>query len=94
MFREIRVGLLLGLSSGAIAGSIGVGWLGLYRVPGVVAAGIAIAATLGAVFGFLVPRLVHFWKLDPMIASGPVALALTDIAALACYFGLSAAVLA
>jgi Mg/Co/Ni transporter MgtE len=40
-----------------------------------------------------VPRLVRRWKLNPTIASGPVTLALADLAALAFYFGLSSLVL-
>jgi Mg/Co/Ni transporter MgtE len=49
-----------------------------------------IAGSIGAALGCFVPRLVHRWKLDPKIASGPAVLALTDIAALSCYVGLSA----
>jgi magnesium transporter len=88
--REIRVGLLLGLVSGAIVGLFGLAWLGSAPVAAVVAGSILLAAAIGAALGRLVPRLVHRLKLDPKIASGPAALALTDIAALTCYFGLSA----
>jgi len=89
VLRELRVGLLLGLSSGAIMALIGFAWLHDVRVAGAVAAGIACAGITGAAFGFLIPRLLHRWKLDPRIASGPVTLALTDLAALAAYFGIS-----
>ncbi len=91
--RELRIGVLLGLTSGAIVGLVGLAWMGAFRVAAVVAAGIVLAGAIGAVFGFFVPRLVRRWNLNPTIASGPVTLALTDLAALACYFGLSSAVL-
>ena len=88
--REIRIGVLLGLISGAIVGAFGVLWLGPTAVAAVVAATLLIAAAIGAGFGYFIPRLVHRLKLDPKIASGPAVLALTDVAALSCYFGLSA----
>jgi magnesium transporter len=89
VLRELRVGLLLGLSSGAIMALIGFAWLHNVRVAGAVAAGITCAGIIGAAFGFLIPRLLHRWELDPRIASGPLTLALTDLAALATYFGIS-----
>jgi magnesium transporter len=91
--REMRVGLLLGLVSGAIVGLAGSAWLGLPALAAVVSASILIAAAIGSALGNFIPRLVHRLKLNPKIASGPAVLALTDVAALACYFGLSALVL-
>lgn len=93
MFREIRVGLLLGAAAGFVVGLIGMAWLHLLAVAGVVAGGIMAAGAIGAGLGFFIPRLVRRWKLNPMVASGPVTLAITDIGTLACYFGLAAAVL-
>jgi magnesium transporter len=87
---EIRIGVLLGLISGVIVGVFSILWLGLFTVAGVVAATLLIAAAIGAGFGYFIPRLVHSLKLDPKIASGPAVLALTDVAALTCYLGLSA----
>ncbi len=91
--RELRIGILLGLTSGVIVGLIALVWMGAANIAAVIAAGIVLAGAFGASFGFLVPRLIRRWKLDPAIASGPVALALTDLAALASYFGLGSAVL-
>jgi magnesium transporter len=91
--RELRVGVLLGLANGAMAGSIAVVWLGLYEVAAVVAASVLFVGTAGAGLGYAIPRLVRHWRLNPTIASGPLTLALTDIAALAFYFGLAAALL-
>lgn len=93
VLRETRVGLILGLISGFIVGFIGLIWLGLYGVAGVVAGGIVVAGAIGSASGFFIPRLVHRWKLNPTVASGPVTLAVTDVAALGCYFGLSSMVL-
>ena len=91
--REMGVGLLLGLVSGAVVGLFGSVWLGALPLAAVVAVSILMAAAIGAALGHFVPRLVHRLKLDPKIASGPAVLALTDVAALSCYFGLAALVL-
>jgi magnesium transporter len=93
IFREFRVGVLLGLASGVIAAAAGLIWMRSLTVAGVIGGAILLAGATGATFGFLVPRLVRRWKLNPTIASGPVTLALADLAALAFYFGLSSLVL-
>jgi magnesium transporter len=93
MLREVRVGLLLGAAAGVVVGLVGIAWLHLLAVAGVVAGVIMAAGAIGAGLGFFVPRLVRRWKLNPTVASGPVTLAITDIGTLACYFGLAAAVL-
>lgn len=87
--REFRVGVLLGLTSGIIAALIGLVWMRSLTIAGVIAGAILLAGATGATFGFFVPRLVRRWELNPTIASGPVTLALTDLVALTCYFGLS-----
>ena len=93
VFREMKIGLILGVASGLIVGIVGVVWLRLFDVVAVVAGGILMAGALGATLGATVPRLVRRWNLNPTIASGPVTLAMTDVAALSAYFGLAALVL-
>ena len=93
MLREMRIGLLLGIFSGGIVGLFGSAWLRLLTLAAVVAVSIVMAGTIGAAFGYVIPRLVHRWKLNPNIASGPAVLALTDVAALSCYLRLSAVIL-
>ena len=93
MLKEIRIGLLLGVVSGGVVGLFGFAWLQVLTLAAVVAASIVIAGTIGAALGYIIPLLVHRWKLNPKIASGPAVLALTDLAALSCYLGLSAVVL-
>jgi magnesium transporter len=93
VFREFRVGILLGLTSGILVELIGLVWMRSLKIAGVLAGAILISGAIGATFGFLVPRLIRYWKLNPTIASGPVTLALTDLLALTCYFGLASLVL-
>ena len=93
LFRETRLGALLGIACGVVVGLISLLWLGNYPVALAVAGGILMAGAIGATFGFLVPRVVRRLRLNPIVASGPVALAMTDAAALACYFGFSSLLL-
>jgi magnesium transporter len=93
MFRELRVGLLLGTICGAIVAALGLAWLGLPALIATVACAILLASAVGATFGHLVPRAVHALRLDPKLASGPAVLALTDVAAMFVYLGMAALVL-
>ena len=93
LHRELKSGLLLGMLSGGVVAIIGFAWLGLIQLAMVVGLSILTAGTIGAGFGYVVPRVVRHLQLDPKIASGPAVLALTDVAALFCYLGLAAAVL-
>ena len=90
---EIRAGLLLAGLSAAIVAAIGYGWLKLPRLAAVVAVAIVAAGTMGTLFGYTIPRVVRGLRLDPKIASGPAVLAITDVAAIACYLALAAVVL-
>lgn len=93
LFREMRVGTLLGIVSGGIVGLLGIAWWNTAALAAVLSGAVAIAGAIGAALGYSVPRLVHRWNLDPRIASGPAVLALTDIAAVASYFALAGMVL-
>lgn len=90
ILREMRIGLILGFISGAVVMLIDLAWMHVFGVAAVIGGGILVATAAGALFGYFTPRLVRRWNLNPTIASGPVALALTDLAALSGYFGLAA----
>jgi magnesium transporter len=87
--REIATSLLLGMTCGLLVSAIV--WLWRRDVPGaaVVGGSIAVSLVTACLFGFSVPSLLHWLKLDPKIAAGPVTLAVTDFFALAFYFSLA-----
>jgi magnesium transporter len=87
--REIVTSLLLGMACGLLVSAIV--WLWRRDVNGaaVVGGGIAVSLVTACLFGFSVPSLLHWLKLDPKIAAGPVTLAVTDFFALAFYFSLA-----
>jgi len=88
-WREIRMGPVLGLAAGILVGLAGWTAIGMPLIGVILAGSILVGATAGACLGLLLPRLVHRWKLDPKIASGPAVLALTDVFTLTAYLALA-----
>jgi len=92
-WREFRMGPLLGLAAGLLVGVVGWTAIGFPLIGLILAASILFGATAGAALGLHLPRLVHVWKLDPQIASGPAVLALTDVVTLTAYLTLASTLL-
>jgi magnesium transporter len=91
--RELRTGLLLGLGCGSVVGLIVWLWRGAAVAAAVIGGSIGLSLCVACFFGLTVPAALHAFKLDPKIAAGPVALALTDIITLLIYFSFAASVL-
>lgn len=87
--RESLVGLLLGVGCGLIVGAIAYFWMGAawvgFALSGAMAGGVAVAAAVG----LSLPLALKLLKRDPSIASGPIALAAADMAALLVFFNLA-----
>ncbi len=92
-WRELRMGPVLGLAAGILVGLVGWTSIGLPLIGVLLAASILFGAAAGAALGLHLPRLVHRWKLDPKIASGPAVLALTDVFTLTAYLALASWIL-
>ena len=93
LLRELSRTLLLALACAAIVGGVITLWRGDGRSAGVIAAGILAALLMASFMGVSIPTLLHRLRLDLRVASGPVTLALTDIATIAIYFSLAALLL-
>jgi magnesium transporter len=88
-WREFRMGPVLGLAAGAVVGLVGWTAIGLPLIGAILTGSILFGATVGTGLGLLLPRLVHRWKLDPKIASGPAVLAITDVFTITAYLTLA-----
>lgn len=83
---EFTVGVLMGGAAGLLVALAALAWLRQLPVALAVLEGIAAGVTVAAVLGTIVPNILHRFKLNPQVASGPIVLAATDVITLVCYF--------
>ncbi|MEM9701479.1 MAG: magnesium transporter, partial [Planctomycetota bacterium] len=86
---EAGDGLVLGVACGGLVALAGAAYLGMDRVALCLLGGIAGGVTWAAGVGAAVPNLLRRVHPDPHVASGPIALAATDLGALLVYFTLA-----
>ncbi len=86
---ESLTGVLLGIASAAVVSAVAMAWLGQIRVAVVLLGGIAGGVACSAVLGVTMPNVLRLLRRDPQVASGPVALATSDIVTLLLYFSLA-----
>jgi magnesium transporter len=86
--RELGTALLLGAACGVLVGLIVWAWRGAPLAAAVIGGSIFLTLCAACFFGLAIPSLLHWLRLDPKIAAGPITLALTDIATLLFYFNL------
>jgi magnesium transporter len=89
LLREIPLGAMLGMACGSAVAIVALAWLGEGQVALSVLFGIILAVTTAAILGLAVPTALLAAHRDPKIASGPIVLSLTDVAALFYYLGLA-----
>jgi magnesium transporter len=85
MFSEMKVAILMALTSGVLVGVLSLFWHSELKVSLVIAGSIVFSVALSAIVGATIPLLLHLRKLDPRVASGPVVLTIADIFTTAIY---------
>jgi magnesium transporter len=86
LWKESRVGLLLGGSLAIVTGLIIWAWQQNGFVSASIAVTIMLAMLTSCLIGVVMPNVVRLLKIDPNIASGPIVLATSDIVTLLLYF--------
>ena len=86
---EALTGLFLGGASSMAVAAVALLWLGQARVVCCLLGGIAGGVTCAAVIGVAIPNVLHYFRREPQVAAGPVALASTDMVTLLIYFTLA-----
>ena len=88
LFKEIRVGLMLGILYGLLLGVFAVfKFLDVSPMLGVVVGtSICISMIIAATIGSLVPLVLNRFEIDPAVATGPFVTTSIDILGVACYF--------
>ncbi|MBI2933433.1 MAG: magnesium transporter [Planctomycetes bacterium] len=85
--KELFIGIVLGGYAGAVVSAASMLWHGSPRLGLMIGAAVFLSVSWAAMLGALIPSLVRGMRIDPIIASGPLVLALTDISTLLVYFG-------
>jgi magnesium transporter len=88
MFKELGVGVMLGLGCGVLVGMIALLWKGQMDAALSLLLGVAGGVSGAAGVGVSLPYLLKLFRRDPQVASGPIALAASDMLTLILYFNL------
>ncbi len=91
--REVATAALLGLGCGSIVFLVSWAWRGAALPAGVIGVSVFGSLLIACVSGLSMPSLLHALKLDPKIAAGRAALAVTDVLTLLLYLSLARAFL-
>src|SRR5437899_3620158 len=84
--REFTTAVLIGLACGIVVAAIVLLWRHQFTAAFAIGGSIAVSLISASLFGLGVPSVLHWLKLDPKIAAGPITLALADVFALLIYF--------
>lgn len=86
LFKELRIGLLIGIACGALAGAFAIVWHGDPMLSVTVALSMMAAIVSAAMMGVLAPYLFRMVKIDPAIAAGPFVTTSNDSIAIFIYY--------
>ena len=86
---ELATGLLLGLASGSVLALVALSWLRQFKVALCLVGGITGGVAASAVLGMTMPILLRWFRLEPRVAAGPIALAGADVVTILLYFNLA-----
>ena len=86
---EVATGLFLGLGCAVAVASVSLIWLGQVAVMLSLFGGILGSVTCAAAIGVAIPNLLRFFRREPQVAAGPIALASADMVTLIIYFSLA-----
>lgn len=89
LYQEAKLFILISITCGVLVGGLSLLWGDGWGPGPVIAISIIISILVTAIIGALVPLILHTWKLDPKIASGPIVLMFADIITTSIYLGLA-----
>ncbi len=98
VLKEVRVGLVSGLSLGVLTSLCVAIYLWLakgttlgygFAVAGCVGTSLVVAMMVASLTGAVIPMFFHKIKVDPAVASGPLITTVNDLVAVVIYYGLA-----
>lgn len=89
IFRELRVGLIIGVTCGLLILLIAYFWRGSLILGIVVGVSLLITLIIGTLAGTIIPLILYRFGVDPAVASGPLITTINDILSLFVYFSIA-----
>jgi magnesium transporter len=89
LWKEFRVGCIMGAVCGICLGLVGSVWLGSWMFGVVAGTAMFFALNTSAAMGVLLPAFFHRIGVDPAITAGPFITAIQDVTGLVLYLGLA-----
>lgn len=93
LFKEISVGLLMGLAMGAIAYAVGAVYGKDGSIALIIGLSMVVIVLVANGFGALLPFALNRINVDPAVASSPLITSVMDVLGLLIYFSIAVAVL-
>lgn len=94
IFRELWVGVIIGVTCAALIAVIAFVWQGSWTLGFVVGSSLLATFIIGTLAGTIIPLILYKLNVDPAVASGPLITTINDILSLLIYFGVATAFLA
>ncbi|QQE12217.1 magnesium transporter [Planctomycetota bacterium] len=91
--KEWKTAGMLAITSGLVVGIASVFWPGHLWPPLVIGGSILLSMVVSAIYGLMVPKILHALRLDPKVAAGPVVLMMADVTTLIVYLGFGTLIL-
>lgn len=91
--RELLTAMFLGLACGIVVGSAVIIWRNDLRAALIIGGSLVFTLISANLVGLLIPTVLHALKLDPKIASGPLALTISDLFTISIYFSVAGMIL-
>jgi magnesium transporter len=88
--KEISVGLLVAVYAGVVVTGLSHFWHGNPRLGLLIGGSILVSMVWSAILAVSIPVLLHRFRVNPAIASGPLVLTIGDLSTLGVYFGAAA----
>jgi len=89
LFKELKVGAIMGVACGLVAGSMASLWHHKPLLGVVVGIAMFCAITVAALTGAIVPAFFKKINIDPALASGPFVTTANDITGILIYMGIA-----
>jgi len=89
LFKEMKIGLIMGIACGIVAGCAAMLWHKDPLLGPIVALAMVTAITTAASMGTLIPAFFKKMKIDPAIAAGPFVTTANDIVGILIYLGIA-----